>query len=90
MEMVCQFNAASLVLRTDVQANPLHVARPKRFLNVHPGMLGADKPLIVPMEMRISNVKLRGITVLVLDKAKGVTLAFKNDPLENVVVNSVF
>lgn len=53
-------------------------------------MLAAHKPFVVPMEMRISKVKLRGIVVLVVDKEKGVTLVFKNDPLEGVVVNSTF
>ena len=42
------------------------------------------------MEMRISNLKLKGIVVLVVDQEKGVTLVFKNDPLERVDVNSTF
>jgi mitochondrial distribution and morphology protein 34 len=52
-------------------------------------MLASHYPLVVPMEMRISQVKLRGIVVLVVDQEKGITLVFKNDPLESVLVNSV-
>lgn len=53
-------------------------------------MLNANLPLVLPMQLRISNLKLRGIIVLVVDKIKGVTLVFKNDPLEKVDVNSTF
>lgn len=42
------------------------------------------------MQLRISNLKLRGIVVLVIDKLKGITLVFKNDPLEKVDVSSSF
>jgi distribution and morphology protein 34 len=53
-------------------------------------MLASHKPLVVPMEMRISKVQLKGIVVLVVDKDEGVTLVFKSDPLQSVVVNSTF
>lgn len=42
------------------------------------------------MELRISDLKLRGIVVLVVSKTKGITLVFKNDPLENIVISSTF
>ena len=35
-------------------------------------------------------MKLRGVILLVLDKVKGITLVFKNDPLEKINVNSTF
>jgi hypothetical protein len=60
-----------------------------RTHNLTLGMLASHYPLVVPMEMRISQVKLRGIVVLVVDQEKGITLVFKNDPLESVLVNSV-
>src|SRR6478735_9949957 len=55
-----------------------------------PGILAADQPLIVPMILRISQLKLRGIVVLVISKSKGVTLVFKNDPLESIKISSTF
>ncbi|KAJ3333991.1 ERMES complex subunit [Blyttiomyces sp. JEL0837] len=82
---------AYVVLHTKVQANPLNV--PKYHYTIHKrhtGMLAANKPLVVPMHLRISNLKLRGIIVLVVDKTKGITLVFKSDPLERVDVNSTF
>jgi mitochondrial distribution and morphology protein 34 len=74
---------AYLMLRTLVQANPLFVKKPVCHLSVGPRMLLADKTLVVPMDMSISAVHLRGIIVLVVDKEKGITLVFRNDPLES-------
>ena len=56
----------------------------------HHGMLSAHKPLVVPMLLKISQLRLRGIMTLVVDQWRGVTLSFKNDPLESVQVNSTF
>lgn len=54
------------------------------------GILFAAAPLIVPMKLRLSHVRLRAIIVLVVSKTKGITLVFKNDPLESVQVSSTF
>jgi distribution and morphology protein 34 len=58
--------------------------------HTRPSVLAADQPLVVPMLLRISDLKLRGIVVLVVSKTKGITLVFKNDPLESIVVSSTF
>ena len=42
------------------------------------------------MELRIKNFKVRGVMTLVVSQHRGVTLAFKNDPLEAVEVSSSF
>lgn len=70
----------------------MHAKRPTTSAARHtrPGVVAADKPLVVPMELRISDLKLRGIVVLVVSKTKGITLVFKNDPLENIVISSTF
>jgi mitochondrial distribution and morphology protein 34 len=74
------------------KANPLNL--PKHQFSIQRragsmlGMLEANKPLVVPMKIRISNLLLKGIIVLVIDKSRGITLVFKNDPLEKVDVNS--
>ncbi|KAJ3151661.1 ERMES complex subunit [Geranomyces michiganensis] len=82
---------AHLELVTRVQANPLHTPRMNLAINgSRDGVLAASWPLVVPMRLKISNLVLRGIIVLVVDKHKGVTLVFKNDPLEKVDVNSTF
>ncbi|KAI8799831.1 hypothetical protein BJ742DRAFT_665816, partial [Cladochytrium replicatum] len=81
---------ASVVLKTKVQANPLLEPKQRPVMNHAVGILAANRPLVVPMLLRISNLKLRGIVSLVVDKQRGVTLVFKNDPLEKVDVNSTF
>ncbi|KAI9013018.1 hypothetical protein BC832DRAFT_276459 [Gaertneriomyces semiglobifer] len=81
---------AYIELQTKVQANPLRTPSHTLKINNCSGILAANTPLVVPMRLRISNLVLRGIIVLVVDKHKGVTLVFKNDPLEKVDVNSTF
>ncbi|WFD28188.1 ERMES complex subunit [Malassezia nana] len=85
---------AHLELSTGVQANPLARSSESLGLLAGPaasrGMLFAASPLTVPMRVRLSDVKLRAIVVLVVSRSKGVTLVFKNDPLESVRVSSTF
>jgi hypothetical protein len=77
---------AFVVLKTQVQVNPLYTKR-KRLQRT---IFVADEPLVVPMKMKISNLVLKGIILLAVDKEKGCTLVFKNDPLESVLINSTF
>lgn len=85
---------AHLVLSIQVQANPLAKSGDGLDTFASPamsrGMLFAATPLTVPMRVRLSQVKLRAIIVLVVSRAKGITLVFKNDPLESVRVSSTF
>lgn len=52
--------------------------------------LAAHQPLVVPMNLCLSNFKLNAYVVLVVSKTKGITLVFKTDPLQNVDVSSTF
>ncbi|KAI7849296.1 hypothetical protein BDC45DRAFT_546977 [Circinella umbellata] len=81
---------AYIVLQTKVQANPMHAKRSGLPRHTRPSILAADRPLVVPMLLRISDLQLRGIVVLVVSKTKGITLVFKNDPLESIVISSTF
>lgn len=72
------------------KANPLTTPKTNRSISISQGMVLAHKPFVVPMEMKISRVSLKGVVVLVVDKEKGVTLVFKSDPLESVHVSSTF
>ncbi|TKA51617.1 hypothetical protein B0A53_05494 [Rhodotorula sp. CCFEE 5036] len=81
---------AYIVLQTRVQANPLNVPRPSLDILNAPRILFAAAPLVVPMTLRLSNLSLRAIVVLVVSRQKGITLVFKNDPLEKVDVSSSF
>lgn len=73
-----------------IKANPMHAKESDLPRHTRPSVLAADQPLIVPMLLRISDLKLRGIVVLVVSKTKGITLVFKNDPLESILVSSTF
>lgn len=42
------------------------------------------------MQLKISMMKLRAIVVLILSRSTGVTISFKTDPLESVLVSSTF
>lgn len=79
-----------LVLQTKVQANPLTSTQHALLINPHQGYLAAHQPLVVPMQLKISQLNIRGIFVLVVDKFRGITVSFKNDPLESVQVSSTF
>ncbi|KAI9216652.1 hypothetical protein BC828DRAFT_338841, partial [Blastocladiella britannica] len=87
---------AFITLTTAVQANPLAPDAPALSSTAAASMAGASSmvaanlPLIVPLQLKISLLKLSGIASLVVDRAKGITLAFKNDPLEAVRVSSTF
>ncbi|KAI8990044.1 hypothetical protein BDB01DRAFT_779806 [Pilobolus umbonatus] len=81
---------AYIVIQTKVQANPMHSKQSDLPRHTRPGILAADQPLVVPMLLRISELKLRGIVVLVVSKTKGITLVFKNDPLESIDISSTF
>ncbi|KXS18182.1 hypothetical protein M427DRAFT_132944 [Gonapodya prolifera JEL478] len=83
---------AYLILQTQVQANPLQPPKPThpRTLRPRTAPLAASSPLLVPMTIRISCLRLRGIAALVVDRHKGVTLSFKTDPLDSVQVSSSF
>lgn len=94
-----------VILQTRVQANSLTSARdseqasPQGFTSssfasldslLGPSMLLADAPLVVPMQLRISQVRIRGIFVLIVSLTRGITISFKNEPLESVHVSSTF
>lgn len=64
--------------------------RPSLDILNSPRILFAAAPLVVPMTLRLSNLSLRAIVVLVVSRQKGITLVFKNDPLEKVDVSSSF
>eukprot|EP00834_Sanchytrium_tribonematis_P001340 NODE_32_length_37098_cov_1.132760.p10 type:complete len:394 gc:universal NODE_32_length_37098_cov_1.132760:30069-28888(-) len=69
-----------LVIKTKIQANPFQSDR----------VVAASIPLIVPIKIRISRLRIRGIVGLVVDKSKGITCSMKNEPLESVLVSSSF
>ncbi|KAJ2544090.1 ERMES complex subunit [Coemansia sp. RSA 1933] len=79
-----------LVLQTKVQANPLRLPVSELPSMPSVGVVAAAQPLVVPMLLRISGLKLHGIIVLAVSKQDGITLVFRSDPLVSVEVHSTF
>lgn len=51
---------------------------------------GCRTPLTIPLQITLSDFKLSGFVILVFSKQKGITVVFRNDPLESLKVSSTF
>ena len=72
------------------QANPLNTYLSTASSFTSPNPLAASSPLTIPVQITLSDFKLSGFVILVFSKAKGITLVFRNDPLESMKVSSTF
>jgi distribution and morphology protein 34 len=90
-DLACKTGSLTLLdLSTSLstQANPLNPSPSPLPSSTAP--LAAHRPLLVPMALTLSNVRLRAIVVLIVSKHNGITIVFKNDPLESLDVSSTF
>lgn len=55
-----------------------------------PQPLAASSGLTIPLQITLSEIKLSAFIILVFSKQKGLTLVFRNDPLESLKVSSTF
>lgn len=55
-----------------------------------PQPLAAASGLTIPLSITLSEIKLSAFIILVFSKQKGLTLVFRNDPLESLKVSSTF
>lgn len=81
---------AYLTLRTRVQANPLNTFLSAKSAWVDPGVGAAGSGLTIPLQITLSDIRMSGFVILVFSKQKGITLVFRNDPLESLKVSSTF
>ncbi|KAJ5129290.1 uncharacterized protein N7515_005329 [Penicillium bovifimosum] len=81
---------AFLTLKTRVQANPLNTFLLTRPTFASPVPVAAATPLTIPLQITLSDFKLSGFVILVFSKQKGITVVFRNDPLESLKVSSTF
>lgn len=85
-----------LTLHTKVQANPLNIYYSnslERELNeqfITPEFLLSNEQFAIPMDLKLSDIKISGIGIIVFSKTKGLTLVFRNDPLDSIKVSSTF
>ncbi|WEW61744.1 ERMES complex subunit [Emydomyces testavorans] len=81
---------AFLTLKTRVQANPLNTYLITRSAYASPKPLAAASGLTIPLQITLSSFRLSGFVILVFSKQKGITVVFRNDPLESLKVSSTF
>ncbi|KAF2727341.1 hypothetical protein EJ04DRAFT_517307 [Polyplosphaeria fusca] len=81
---------AFLTLKTKVQANPLNTYLSTKPSFASPQPLAASAGLTIPLQITLSDIRLSGFVILVFSKQKGITLVFRNDPLESLKVSSTF
>jgi distribution and morphology protein 34 len=79
-----------LTLKTRVQANPLNTYLSTKPSFASPQPLAANSSLTIPLQITLSDIRLSGFVILVFSKQKGITLVFRNDPLESLKVSSTF
>ncbi|OTA66672.1 hypothetical protein K449DRAFT_236522 [Hypoxylon sp. EC38] len=87
---MCYSGDAFLTLRTRVQANPLNTYLSAKPSFTSPQPLAAAASLTIPLSITLSEIKLSAFIILVFSKQKGLTLVFRNDPLESLKVSSTF
>ncbi|KAF1985480.1 hypothetical protein K402DRAFT_394814 [Aulographum hederae CBS 113979] len=81
---------AFLTLKTRVQANPLNTYLSEKPTFASPQPLAASSGLTIPLQITLSDIRLSGFVILVFSRQKGLTLVFRNDPLESLRVSSTF
>ena len=45
---------------------------------------------LLSLDLKLSDIKINGIGIIVFSKSKGLTLVFRNDPLDSIKVSSTF
>lgn len=87
-----------LTLHTKVQANPLKIYNDnsvEKEINPDSSFVTPDFHLSVdafnlPLDLKLSDIKISGIGIIVFSQSKGLTLVFRNDPLDSIKVSSTF
>lgn len=87
---MCYTGDAYLTLKTRVQANPLNTYLSTKPSFTSPQPLAASSGLTIPLQITLSEIKLSAFIILVFSRQKGLTLVFRNDPLESLKVSSTF
>lgn len=72
------------------QANPLNTYLSTKPSFTSPQPLAAASGLTIPIQITLSDIRLSAFIILVFSKQKGLTLVFRNDPLESLKVSSTF
>ena len=87
------YGDASITVKTKISASLLKNYNNNiddEFSFIKPNFIVSDCDFDIPLNLTLSNFKMSSIIIIVFSKSKGLTLVFKNDPLENIDVNSTF
>lgn len=88
------YGNSSIELKTSIQANLLNIyqknTKDLKYDFALPNFKLANESFSVPLLIKLSRIEFSGIIIMVFSKTKGLTLVFKNDPLENIKVESSF
>ncbi|KAI5957550.1 MDM34 [Candida theae] len=57
---------------------------------VTPHFVMANEEFAIPLDLKLSDIRINGIGIIVFSKSKGLTLVFRNDPLDSIKVSSTF
>ncbi|KAH8591807.1 mitochondrial distribution and morphology protein 34 [Bisporella sp. PMI_857] len=87
---MCYSGDAFLTLKTRVQANPMNTYLFSKPSFCSPQPLAAASGLTIPLQITLSDFKLSAFIIVVFSRQKGLTLVFRNDPLESLKVSSTF
>jgi mitochondrial distribution and morphology protein 34 len=79
-----------MLIYQQLQANPLNTYLFSKPSFTSPQPLAASSGLTIPLQITLSDFKLSAFIILVFSRQKGLTLVFRNDPLESLKVSSTF
>ncbi|KAI3637187.1 hypothetical protein MIR68_004893 [Amoeboaphelidium protococcarum] len=82
---------AFIQIKAKVQINPLsRLHHQQQHSLLRTGARAAYKPLVLPLALTISQLELDAIMSVAYSKQNGLTVNFKNDPLQGLKITSTF
>lgn len=85
------YGDASVTVKTGISASVLknyNASLKQEF--IRPNFVVSDCDFDVPLNLTLAGIRMSSIIIVVFSKSKGLTLVFKNDPLEGIEVKSSF
>ncbi|CCG21585.1 Mdm34 transcription factor [Candida orthopsilosis Co 90-125] len=77
-------------LETEVNYEGVQMYNDEDNSFVTPQFVMANEQFAIPLDLKLSDIKINGIGIIVFSKSKGLTLVFRNDPLDSIKVSSTF
>ena len=77
-------------LETEVNYQGVNMYNDEDNSFVTPQFVMANEQFAIPLDLKLSDIKINCIGIIVFSKSKGLTLVFRNDPLDSIKVSSTF